>query len=504
MRQIRFRYQPGLTQRFLPVVVVLGAMVLMVVLANTFVTANFDTRNLALIGLLVGLPAWVWIVLNWHKAFYLVMVLVVFEGVVRNLTNGVAVLLVKDIVIGLIYLGYLRTHRFKFLQLPELRRFSRVFIALLVYCLFEVFNPASSNLLVGLVGLKTLLYYVPLLFVAYEIFDTPAKIERFGVLLLIMAGFSAALGVYQYIGGYEVIRVFQPVYIQSATRNLGTYYKLPGTFAAPGNFSAYLTICFVIGMGLLYSKTSRRLTVFSIIGILICAVALVLNIQRSAWLFALVCFFLGSFNQSFSTYVRVLRLGLAVLVIGAFGLAITSNDNLVGDTFSGFTTGGALEGYLYYAPIVPLTGRVDAILHGEILGKGIGQGAPGARYVREDDTFIEAYLSVLLYELGPVGTVLSFWLIFIAVGMTWRAYRQMQGNSYRNIIFFILLWQLFNIGLCVSYAPLSVPPTSLFFWLLPGLAMRLGQWHTQNKANLPVTGEASRVAPTKDGAYAAV
>ena len=64
-------------------------------------------------------------------------------------------------LLGLVYLGYLYEYKWKFSHLKVFRYFNAAYAALLVYSLVELINPSLPDITVGLIGLKTLLYYIP-------------------------------------------------------------------------------------------------------------------------------------------------------------------------------------------------------------------------------------------------------------------------------------------------------------------------------------------------------
>ena len=431
--------------------------------------------SLELVGAILALPMAIGLIAKWRWAFYLVIVLLVFEGMFRNLFNQVTILLVKDIVVALTYLGFTLEFGPQLLELlrTRLKSFWFLLMGLLVYSIVEILNPDLASPIIGLIGLKSFLFYVPLFFVAYFLFDQPDKVYHFIILVLGLAIISCLLGAFQYFGGEAVIRLFQPVHVFVSHSNLATYYKLPGTFASPGNFVAYLGLAFSLAMGLLYSKTKQRLNWFSVVTITTICISFVLTTQRGSWVYVLLCFFIATFLQASKKRLITLRVVLAALLVGAFLLAISSTDNVIGDRFSQFTRGTGLQSYILDAPIGQIGAELAEVGQGSLFGKGTGSATPGTRYVDENQQFIESYVAIVLHELGLPGLLLTSALLGLALFYCWQAFTKVSNPSLKNLLFFLFVWELYMLATSFTYAPLLVPPVTEFFWLLPGIALRI-------------------------------
>src|SRR5260370_41580263 len=78
-------------------------------------------------------------------------------------------------------------------------------LALVWFGFFQVFNPASTSVFFGLLGLKLYFYYVPLLVVGYALIDSEADLRKFfhinlGFMLVIIA-----LGIDQAVLGHKFL-----------------------------------------------------------------------------------------------------------------------------------------------------------------------------------------------------------------------------------------------------------------------------------------------------------
>lgn len=478
---------PHHARRQLISVATIGLGLLLTLLITNILFNSFSQTFLIAILILGGLPVSMFAVLYWRWTFYLVFFLLVFEGVPRNLLNQVSLLLVKDVVLGLVYIGYFREYRFRTILNPKLRLLSFIILAILFYSLAEMLNPSLISPLVGLLGIKTLLFYIPLLYVGYEIIDESHKIIRFMAYMMILCNISCFFGIYQYIGGYEVIKAFQPVAVLSSAGALGQYYKMPGSFAGVGNFAGFLQIMFGLAFGLFYCRTKPLLKIFSIITMVNIGLVLVLMGQRSGWVFMLLCLFLGTFALSDNRKTRFVRVAVALFVFLSFLFVISSTDNIVGDRFSQFSSGDGFQKYLYDAPTGNIENQLGRLTtQGTIFGYGIGMAAPGSRYLNTNSEFIEAFTAVLIYELGFPGFILVTALLFMLVWVVSKALVEVVDFHYHNLIYFGLIVVIYIIIVGITYAPLNIPPNGQFFWLLPGMFIGLQrhQAETAPKAKL--------------------
>jgi hypothetical protein len=468
-----------MTTRRLQTGFIIGLAILFILVASRFAFRNDLLGLIITLGFpaLLIVPPLCWLlILHWRKTFYLILLTLVFEGMIRNLTNQVSVLLFKDFLLGLVYLGYLHECGLKFTRQPVFRYFNIAFAVLCCYSLLEMLNPDLPDITVGLIGLKTLLFYIPLIYVAYEVIDSPRKVQLFAVIIFGLTFISCLVGIYQYLGGREVIQAFLPGKVVENYGSAGELvsYKLPGTFASASNFSGLLYISFSLAMGLLYSKTSRALTLLSLFTVALTSLMFVFNSQRAGLVYVLLCFLLGTFSYSTTNWLRFLRIALAALLIVAFVIAISTDDNAIGTRFAQFTASDGLQAYLVNSPLEQIDSQLQEVANGRLFGLGIGSGAPGARYILGDAyVFVESFIALLLFELGPIGLILTGWLIAIMTWLSWRAYRDTKANPLHNLTFYSFIWLIYMLLTSITYAPTTVPPASHFFWLVPGIALSM-------------------------------
>src|SRR5712664_1759732 len=150
--------------------VVLGFLIVFVVAA--YKTANYviagDMTGLAFVALaFVGGAIVIAILNNWRNGLYFFLAWLLFEDFARKyLGNNMAIFFAKDVLAAVVYLSFFLAYRRK--QVISFR--PPFLIPVLIFFWFgvmQVFNPASTHLMYGVMGLKLFFCYVPLFFVGY-------------------------------------------------------------------------------------------------------------------------------------------------------------------------------------------------------------------------------------------------------------------------------------------------------------------------------------------------
>src|SRR5262245_42261128 len=166
---------------------------------------SFDNPALWLFAAIAG-PCGFLAIRYWQRALFGVFVLMVFEGALRKWAFPWAqaqIYLVKDAILLGVYLGFILDSRRKLPSPKGVDLIKAVLGLSFIFGCFEVLNPNSPSILVGLVGLKTYFLYAPVAFILpYAITSR----EHLFILIrryLIMAIPIAVLGFIQIMAGPE-------------------------------------------------------------------------------------------------------------------------------------------------------------------------------------------------------------------------------------------------------------------------------------------------------------
>ena len=161
-----------------------AACLFLFVVGAAYVVAGYiiadDLKGLALVGIVVvGVTIVVAIFNNWRNGLYFFLTWLLFEDLARKfLGNNMAIYFAKDALLLIVYLSFFIALRRKSKDLKSFRPpFLGALLLLVWFGVLEVFNPASTTIFFGLLGLKLYFYYVPLLFVGYAMIDNKANAQ---------------------------------------------------------------------------------------------------------------------------------------------------------------------------------------------------------------------------------------------------------------------------------------------------------------------------------------
>src|ERR1700736_6837477 len=130
-----------------------------------------DFKGLAVIGMVfVGGVFVVAMLNNWRNGLYFFLAWLLFEDFARKfLGNNMAIYFAKDFLVGVVYLSFFVAYRRKDKDIQNFRPpFRAALLVLIWFGVMQVFNPASTSIFYGLLGMKLYFYYMPLIFVGYS------------------------------------------------------------------------------------------------------------------------------------------------------------------------------------------------------------------------------------------------------------------------------------------------------------------------------------------------
>src|SRR6266478_4553691 len=269
--------------------VVLGFLIIFAVAA--YKSANYviagDMTGLAFVALaFVGCAFIVAMLNNWRNGLYFFLTWLLFEDFARKyLGNNMAIYFAKDVLAAVVYLSFFLAYRQK--HVTSFRPPFLVPVLLFVWFgVMQVFNPASTHLVYGVLGLKLFFYYVPLLFVGYALLNSEAELRRFFFVNMVLAAIIVSLGIAQAIIGHtflnptvvaEDIRELSGLYRTSPISGL-TMYRPTSVFVSTGRFGNFLQVTWLMVFGfsgylLLRHKRGRSLA-FVVLALTVAGLAL--------------------------------------------------------------------------------------------------------------------------------------------------------------------------------------------------------------------------------------
>ncbi len=149
--------------------------------------------SVLLIALVVVLP-------DWHRGIYILFGWLVLEDLVRRALPGqpIQVQLVKEILLLVLYVAFSVSWRKKggTLWMPP---FVASLLGFSAVVFVDSLNPSLPSFLVPILGIRSYLWYLPLLWIGFYAFKTKKDAVRFSRGMVTLAIPLAALAVVQYV-----------------------------------------------------------------------------------------------------------------------------------------------------------------------------------------------------------------------------------------------------------------------------------------------------------------
>jgi hypothetical protein len=464
-----------------------------------------DIKSLVVATLLIVAGAVVVAVLNdWRRGVYVLVAWILFEDFVRKyLGNNMAIFFAKDVLAIVLYISFFRAQRGK-----EHEKFRVPFrIPLLLFLWFgllQVFNPASTSILYGILGMKIYFLYVPLVYVGYTLMKSEEDLRRFFSFVCALILIVAALGLAQSIIGPTFLN---PVNLQEDIRESGTLYRAApisglvayratSVFVSAGRFQDFLMVAWLISLGfsgylLLRSRRGRTLA-FTTVGVV--GAASLMSASRGVFMWnagdALVISagFLWGAPWRQGEVIRVLRTILRTALLVGFGIIVllTIFPKELGSRMAIYS-----ETLMPNSPASELVHRTQTYPLQQLgfafdhprwpYGYGIGTCSLGRQYVirilhaEPMNVGVESGYGNLVVQLGIVGLVLWIVLGFSIAISGWKVMRELQGTPWFPLAFTIWFYAilLFFPMMFAGISPYEDFVLNAWLWLLLGILYRL-------------------------------
>jgi hypothetical protein len=471
--------------------------------AESILTNNLTSLTYVAI-IFIGGAIIVAILNDWRRGIYLLVAWILFEDLVRKyLGNNMAIYFAKDVLAIVLYLSFFRAKRAK--QVETFRIPFRIPLLLFFWLGFlQVFNPVSTSIFYGILGMKLYFLYVPLIFVGYAMIDSETELRRFFSFTCVLILIVAALGLAQSIIGPTFLN---PTHLQEDIRELGTTYRVApisgamayrpnSVFVSAGRFQDFLIIAWLISLGfggylLLRSRQGRALT-FTTVGVvaaasLMCASRGVFMWNSGIALLVMAGFLWGApWRQR--EVLRVMRaiqrttlvVGIGIIVLlSLFPEELGSRTAIYSETLIPNSPASEL---VQRTQTYPLQQLGYAFEHPRWpYGYGIGTCSLGVQYVTRIMHAPRMFIGVesgygdLIVELGIVGLILWIVLGFSIAVSAWKVVRELRGTPWFPLAFVIFVFPclLFFPMTFVGFNTFQDFLISAYLWLMLGILYRL-------------------------------
>jgi hypothetical protein len=466
---------------------------------------NDDMNGLAYVALgCVGSVFALAILKNWRNGVYFLFTWLLFEDFARKmLGNNMAIYFAKDALLLVVYIAFIAALTRETVQ--TIRPPFLVPMLLLVWFgIMQIFNPASSTVLFGILGVKLFFSYMPLFFLGYALLNSETDVRRFFRINTILILVIASLGIAQSILGPSFLNPAKPA---AEIKGLSTLYRVsPETglisyrptsvFVSTGRYGNFIIIAWLLilafsGYLLLRQRRGRNL---AFVTLAVLAGAILLGGSRGLFMWTagsvtvIAAAFIWGVPKGVRETVRMLRamqrsiLAIAVAVVLLMFIypeALLSRLAIYSETLNPSSAHSELQ---YRSWEYPLRNFFSAFNYDRWpYGFGIGTSSLGVQYIanifheRVPGVGSESGFGNLVVEMGIGGLIL--WLI-MAVSIlhyAWRVVKKLKGSPWFPIGFGIF-WYAFLLLLPITFTSMVAYQDfvmNAYLWLLLGILFRL-------------------------------
>ncbi|HVB34251.1 MAG TPA: hypothetical protein VNJ52_07785 [Patescibacteria group bacterium] len=458
----------------------------------------------ARVAVFCGLGVVIMVLRRWRFGVFLFLLALTFEDLFRKyLGNSMGIYFVKDLLLAVVYgaFAFALMKRRERLFRPSFRL---PLLAFATLAIVQMFNPRTTSIFYGLLGMEIYLYYVPLIFIGYALLSDQNDLDHFLTLNLKIACIVAGVGIVQASGHRYFLN---PVNLAPALQDLGHLVRLapglthalrapPSVFVSQGRYGNYLEMMFTLALGTagfqLFRRRSSRWTYLSLA---LLGVAIFLSGSKGALVYSAitaaglgVILLWGMRGQPWvsARLGKILRRSVIAVAAGfclfvAFFPRLTSSwgtyyyEMLWPDSANselGFRVGN-----------YPLGQFEEALAYPHwVTGYGTGIASLGVEYVtgrlHEPEPPVppvENGFGVLLVEMGIVGPIL--WVILSAaiVISGWKLTRRLSSTPLYPVALCIV-WFAFWVLLPFTWESMTTYQNfvvNAYLWLLVGVLFRL-------------------------------
>ncbi|NDJ15861.1 hormogonium polysaccharide biosynthesis protein HpsL [Myxacorys almedinensis] len=342
--------------------------------------------------------------------------------------------------------------------------------------------PNEKPIAMGILGLKVLVGYVPLIPCAYYLMrkkqDVYWLMRMTAIIVIVCCGlaflqymflktgrcegtvgsgaalFKASLSARCLVGGSLLYSEEQGV------------IRLPGTFVAPWQWGWFLISSAFFSFAVTFFDRNFLWKIIGGVALLGTMIMAVLCGQRIALMLvpAMIVLQLITTGQV-ANLKRFIPIGIGVTLV--LFVAMVSNPDVVQERWD-----SAVGRWNASPPDSFIVQQFENVSKGtSLLGKGLGRATNSARALGETE-LIETYYPKVMFEIGPIGALLFLGVATSLTGACFKAYQQVRDRNLRGYGASLWTFVLF-ISYNTYYYPLDVDPVAVYYWFFAGIVLRL-------------------------------
>lgn len=356
-------------------------------------------------------------------------------------------------------------------------------IILLISCLSTLLfvNLPQHNFLMGIMGLKILLGYIPLMVCGYYLIRDRQDLQFLLRLQTIIILVCCGLCLIQYLllttdicaGSRDLVAPASTRVSLQARCFVGgsllynpakKLISLPGTFVAPWQWSWFLISSSFLSFGALLNESKLSWHIINSIAIALTLIATIVSGQTTATILVPIIFLILLIATESHKTKLTLKLGIAGILL----LLIANNCGVFGSTLDSIITR-----WNYTPPQSFIVDQFQWITKDGValFGHGLGKAASAARKLGKI-VLIETFYPRLIYEIGWLGTSIFLTVVSLVTVFGFQAYHSLEKISQKKLALCLWLFILL-ISYNTYYYPLLVEPVTIYYWFFAGILLKL-------------------------------
>jgi hypothetical protein len=358
----------------------------------------------------------------------------------------------------------------------------------------------DKPILLGLMGLKALIGYLPLITCSYYQIKGKKELLFLTRLTLVLAIICCVLGAIQYqmlasgrckgtdhLTGNDLFKATIEAkcfvggsLVFSPSQNM---IRLPGTFVAPWQWAWFLIANAFFTFASAFSDPSPLWRMVGLGGMAMVFVNAVISGQRIALaLVPVVTIILLVLTGQVANLKRFLPIlaGLGLVL----GIAAAASPEFLQERVDSFVSRWNAS-----PPTDFISEQFGHSSGGQkgILGKGLGRATNAARIFGKTQ-LIETYYPKLIFEIGPIGVAGFLYLVTTMTIIGFKSYRSVKDKNLRS--FGACFWVfVLIISYNTYYYPLDVDPVTVYYWYFAGVLFKLPEIDREERKKLIEAGE---------------
>ncbi|MGB3692548.1 MAG: hormogonium polysaccharide biosynthesis protein HpsL [Spirulinaceae cyanobacterium] len=456
------------------------------------------------LGVMLAIPTLLFCYAYPSLGLWLFLIYLPFSGTVTYWIGGGNALfsLAKDAFYIPALFGMLREYKRKRERLPIPKNLTLTFSLSLVLAVMTLLLVNGSlqlagsgegvPFLQGVLGLKVLLGYVPLIVCAIYLIKTKKELLICTRLHLILAIICCVLGVMQYLMldsgtcvgtrnavGEELFKATVEAKClvggSVAFAPSQDMIRLPGTFPSPWHWAWFLIANSVLTYTVAFGDPSFFWRMGGIAGMVLVFANAVVSGQRIALaLVPVVTIILLVLTGQLANLKRFIPIG--GLLALALVFAISKNPDIVQERIDSFQS---------RAEASPPQAFIEeqfrwAFESSEgFLGMGLGRATNSTR-VFGKVSLVETYYPKLIYEMGLLATLAFLFFLTNIVYVGFKNYRAVRDKNLRSLGSSLWVFVLI-ISYNTYWYPLDTEPVNVYYWFFAGVILRLGEINRQEE-----------------------